>query len=109
MVSVVIVVSRSGDARLSGLAPCPPSGGAGDTFWLGRRDTDRPAEPLDEAGRPLKLPPYDFGLSVALRDIDGDGNLDIYVCNDLFPPDRIWLGDGHGRFRAMSNLAVRNT
>ena len=64
---------------------------------------------LDEAGRPLKLPPYDFGLSVALRDLDGDGHLDIYVCNDLFPPDRIWLGDGHGRFRAMSNLAVRNT
>src|SRR5213076_2182899 len=32
-----------------------------------------------------------------------------YVCNDLFPPDRIWLNDGHGKFRAMSNLALRHT
>ena len=33
----------------------------------------------------------------------------MYVCNDLFPPDRIWINDGQGRFRALSNLAVRNT
>src|SRR5687767_1128129 len=43
------------------------------------------------------------------RDMDGDLDPDIYICNDLFPPDRIWINDGRGRFRAMSNLAVRNT
>jgi hypothetical protein len=64
---------------------------------------------LNEEGQPLKLPPYDFGLSVIFRDIDGDGLPDIYVCNDLFPPDRIWINDGRGRFRALSNLAVRST
>ena len=64
---------------------------------------------LDEEGRPLKLPPYDFGLSVMFRDMNGDRAPDIYVCNDLFPPDRIWINDGHGRFRAQTNLAVRNT
>jgi hypothetical protein len=64
---------------------------------------------LDEQGQPLKLPPYDFGLSVMFRDMDGDLTPDIYVCNDLFPPDRIWVNDGRGHFRAMSNLAVRNT
>ena len=64
---------------------------------------------LDEEGKPLALPPYDFGLSAMFRDMDGDGAPDLYVCNDLFPPDRIWLNDGRGRFRAMSNLAVRNT
>ena len=64
---------------------------------------------LDNQGQPLTQLLYDFGLSVMFRDMDGDGAPDIYVCNDLFPPDRIWLNDGHGRFRAMSNLAVRNT
>ena len=64
---------------------------------------------VDEEGKPLKLPPYDFGLSVMFRDMDGDLAPDIYIANDLFPPDRIWVNDGRGRFRAMSNLAVRNT
>lgn len=64
---------------------------------------------LDEQGAPLKAPPYDFGLSVMFHDMNGDGVPDLYVCNDLFPPDRIWLNDGHGHFRAMSNLALRNT
>jgi len=56
---------------------------------------------LDEQGKALAKPPYDFGLSVMFRDMDGDLAPDIYVCNDLFPPDRIWLNDGHGKFRAM--------
>jgi enediyne biosynthesis protein E4 len=62
----------------------------------------------DDQGKPLATLPYDFGLSVMFRDMDGDLDPDIYVCNDLFPPDRIWVNDGHGRFRAMSNLAMRN-
>jgi len=64
---------------------------------------------LDEQGQRLTAPPYDFGLSVMFRDMNGDGAPDLYICNDLFPPDRIWLNDGQGHFRAMSNLAVRNT
>jgi len=64
---------------------------------------------LDEQGKPLEWPDYDFGLSVMFRDMNGDLAPDIYVCNDLFPTDRIWLNDGRGKFRAMSNLALRNT
>ncbi|HKQ40774.1 MAG TPA: VCBS repeat-containing protein [Verrucomicrobiae bacterium] len=64
---------------------------------------------LDEHGKPWQLPDYDFGLSVMFRDMNGDLAPDIYVCNDLFPPDRIWLNDGRGKFRAMSNFAVRDT
>ena len=64
---------------------------------------------LDEEGKPLTMPLYDFGLSVMFRDMNGDLAPDIYICNDLFPPDRIWVNDGRGRFRAMSNLALRNT
>src|SRR5205085_3738914 len=55
---------------------------------------------LDEDGKPLREPPYDWGLSAMFRDINADGAPDIYVCNDFHSPDRIWLNDGHGHFRA---------
>jgi hypothetical protein len=63
----------------------------------------------DEEGRALAEPPRDWGLAVQFHDIDGDGAPDIYVCNDLFTPDRIWINDGHGKFRALPRLALRNT
>ena len=64
---------------------------------------------LDEAGQPLKSDLYDMGLSVLFHDINGDGAPDIYVCNDFQTPDRIWINDGAGRFRALPDLAVRST
>ncbi len=64
---------------------------------------------LDEDGRPLPKPPYDWGLTAAFRDLNGDGWPDLYVCNDFHTPDRIWLNDGHGRFRALPKLALRTT
>lgn len=63
---------------------------------------------LDEAGRPLQNPPYDWGLGAAFRDLNGDGWPDLYVCNDFDSPDRIWINDGHGKFRAIADLALRN-
>jgi len=63
---------------------------------------------LDEDGRPSAVP-YDWGLSVMFRDLNGDGAPDLYVCNDFHSPDRIWLNDGHGRFRAIKRLALRHT
>ena len=50
----------------------------------------------------------DFGLSVQIRDINGDGFPDIYLCNDFHTPDRAWLNNGHGRFRAVPRVAIRN-
>jgi hypothetical protein len=64
---------------------------------------------LDEDGRSLREPPYDWGLSVMFRDINGDGAPDIYVCNDFHSPDRIWLNDGHGHFRAAPRLTLRHS
>src|SRR5713226_1590585 len=64
---------------------------------------------LDEEGEPLAEPPYDWGLSVMFRDMNGDGAPDIYVCNDFRSPDRIWLNSGQGRFRAIPRLALRHT
>ncbi|MCC7021143.1 MAG: CRTAC1 family protein [Ardenticatenales bacterium] len=37
------------------------------------------------------------GLALALVDIDGDGDVDPYVANDI-DPNQLWLNDGTGRF-----------
>ncbi len=64
---------------------------------------------VGEDGKPLAAAPWDQGLSVVFRDINQDGYPDIYVCNDAFTPDRCWINDGHGKFRALSALALRQT
>src|SRR5256884_4311561 len=64
---------------------------------------------LDEDGHPLTEPPYDWGLSVMFRDMNGDGAPDIYVCYDFQSPDRIWINSGRGQFRAIPRLALRHT
>jgi hypothetical protein len=64
---------------------------------------------LDEDGHPFKKPPKDWGLTAAFRDLNGDRAPDLYVCNDFMSPDRIWINDGHGRFRALARTALRNT
>ena len=64
---------------------------------------------LTDQGQALAEPLYDWGLSVMCRDLNGDGAPDIYVCNDFHSPDRVWLNDGHGHFRPMPQLALRQT
>jgi hypothetical protein len=62
---------------------------------------------FDEDGKPLERPPLDFGLAATIRDFNGDGAPDIYVCNDFYTPDRLWFGDGKGGFRAAPRIALR--
>lgn len=62
----------------------------------------------NEDGGPLTQPPLDWGLTATFRDLNDDGSPDLYVCNDFWTPDRIWLNDGKGRFRAAPRLALRN-
>jgi hypothetical protein len=64
---------------------------------------------LDEAGKPLTEPPLDWGLTATFRDVNGDGAPDLYVCNDYWTPDRFWINDGKGRFRAIPTQALRKT
>jgi enediyne biosynthesis protein E4 len=64
---------------------------------------------LTQDGKPLKAAPWDLGLSAIFRDINGDGFPDLYVCNDFQTPDRIWINDGKGHFRALPDLALRTT
>ncbi|MHB8524121.1 MAG: VCBS repeat-containing protein [Limisphaerales bacterium] len=63
----------------------------------------------DEEGKPLTSELWDMGLSVMFRDINQDGYPDIYVCNDFQNPDRIWINDGKGHFRAIARNALRHT
>lgn len=58
-------------------------------------------------GHPVATPP-DLGLSVQLRDINGDGYPDIFACNDFQTPDRLWFGDGRGHFREAPSVTLRN-
>ena len=62
---------------------------------------------LDESGTALGEEPGDWGLAARFGDLDGDGDADLYVANDLSSPDRIWMNRGDGFFRAMSPLAIR--
>jgi len=57
----------------------------------------------------LTGPPLDWSQTVAFRDLNGDGAPDIYVCSDGWTPDRLWLNDGKGHFRAAPPLALRHT
>ena len=63
----------------------------------------------NETGQGLGQAPRDWGLTATFRDLDGDGCPDLYVCNDYWTPDRLWLNDGHGHFRLISPLAIRHT
>jgi hypothetical protein len=62
---------------------------------------------LDEDGKPLTHPPFDWGLSAMFHDLNNDGKPDLYVCNDFKTPDRIWINEGRGRFRAIDRQAIR--
>jgi hypothetical protein len=64
---------------------------------------------LDEDGRPLTAPPFDWDLSVLFRDLDGDGAPDLHLCHDFSTPDRLWYNDGQGRFRLAPLVALRQT
>ncbi|MDZ7362793.1 MAG: CRTAC1 family protein [candidate division KSB1 bacterium] len=63
---------------------------------------------LDQQGQPISEL-KDWGLMARFQDMDDDGDPDLYVCNDFESPDRIWINDGAGRFRALSNFAIRHT
>ncbi|MFB6287021.1 MAG: FG-GAP-like repeat-containing protein [Candidatus Bipolaricaulia bacterium] len=59
----------------------------------------------DGSPRGLSL---DWGLNASFRDINCDGPPDLYVNNDFWTPDRVWINQGDGTFRAIDSLAIRS-
>lgn len=43
-------------------------------------------------------PSYAFGLSASVADINNDGYPDVYVANDFFSPDRVYINNKNGSF-----------
>jgi hypothetical protein len=39
--------------------------------------------------------------------LNNDGAPDLYICNDYWTPDRVWINGGRGRFKEIGALAVR--
>lgn len=58
-------------------------------------------------GEALTETPLDWGLAAAFRDLNGDGAPDLYVCNDYWTPDRLWINGGRGRFKEAAPQALR--
>ena len=73
-----------------------------------RAVTDADARFLDERGQPAPML-RDPSHEPAFRDVDGDGDPDLYVCSDFEFPDRFWINNGEGRFHLVNKLAVRRT
>jgi hypothetical protein len=63
---------------------------------------------LDARGQALTEAPHDWGLSVAFRDLDGDLQPEIYVCNDfVLSRDAFWRNTGGKGFKAVPPEALR--
>ena len=59
---------------------------------------------LDEEGRPLEAEPLEWGLAARFQDMDGDGDPDLYVCNDFHSPDT----SGSTMGRGVSGCSIRS-
>jgi hypothetical protein len=50
-----------------------------------------------------------WGLTARFEDINGDGLPDLYVCNDYWTPDEIWINQGNAVFKQINPLYLRHT
>jgi len=70
--------------------------------------SDRERRFVDYQGRLMKRP-RDPSHEAIFRDIDGDGDPDLYITADFASPDRLWFNDGRGYFRQAHPHAMRRT
>ncbi len=51
-------------------------------------------------------PTIGFGLGIAIGDVNRDGRPDVYVANDFFERDYLYLNNGNGQFREVLENAM---
>lgn len=86
--------------------------GRKDVLYLNRgdgtfRQADLKKHFRDSEGKPAGLE-ADFGLMARFHDINRDGRPDLYVNNDYWTRDRIWINQGEGIFQPAEPTALRN-
>lgn len=83
--------------------------GEADDFLLNNGDGSFSAVPAARFGAVPQAPGAvdGWGLCAQWRDHDGDGDPDLYVCNDFQTPDRMWINDGNARFTHVPTTAQR--
>jgi enediyne biosynthesis protein E4 len=96
------------------LPPDPREVAEADEFYFNNGDgtfskvTSPESMFLNEDGEPEGLQ-KDWGLAARFQDLNGNGLPDLYVANDFWTPDRIWINRGNGTFQAIDTLAIRNS
>ncbi len=72
-----------------------------------KKVTDLKHHFLNADGKPEGLKKY-WGLTAKFFDLNGDGKPDLYVCNDFWSPDQIWINQGGGIFKKLNPKSIRN-
>ena len=88
--------------------------GEPDRFYLNDGSGQFTEQPWADAfryadGSPIPEAPNDWALVTRLQDLNGDGHVDLYVCNDFESPDRMYWGNGQGTFTEAPPTALRTT
>lgn len=85
-----------------------------DRLYLNEGDGTFREVPWAEAfrtadGAPMSEVPRDWALVARLEDLNGDGQADLYVCNDFESPDLLFWGTGNGTFIEADETVLRAT
>jgi len=62
--------------------------------------------PVNTEGNPGLF--KDWGFTPLFRDITGNGLPDLYVTNDFWTPDRLWVNQGNGVFHSVRDNSIVN-
>ena len=86
---------------------CGPRGlkGAGDSFYRNLGTDDDGMVRFEDASVESGLADNEryYGFTPGFEDFDGDGDLDLYLANDV-TPNYLYLNDGKGRFKEVSSF-----
>ncbi|WP_211151903.1 VCBS repeat-containing protein [Novosphingobium sp. HR1a] len=89
-----IVVGNSAESRAERRAPAPQ-----DFLWL--NTATNPGHFVDATATHMPKD-AEYAQGIALADLDGDGDLDMFVANET-PPNRLFLNDGKSHFSDASD------